>query len=90
MLPHWKRLVLLGAAVALLLVLGGWGFRRNDAGAMHSGHHWVWVLAQGYVSIDDLQGGKLPRKRLSEDELAVTFRAGRHPSIAVTSTYAVP
>jgi hypothetical protein len=86
-----EEAVLLGAAVALLLVLGGWRFRRNDAGAMHSGHHWVWVLGrsgvvgQEYVSIDDLQGGKLPLNWLSEDEIA-----GRHSSVAVTRTYAVP
>jgi hypothetical protein len=56
---------------------------------MHSGHHWVWVVAQGYVSIDDLRGGKLPLKWLSEHEIAATFRAGRHSGVAVTSTYAV-
>ncbi len=73
----------------------------NDAGAMHSGNHWAWVLtrpsftgqqiiAEGYFGFDDVSAGKLPLKWLSEDEIEVRFRQGRHSAAEATQTFRVP
>jgi hypothetical protein len=73
----------------------------NDGGAMHSGNHWVWVisfspitgqriLAEGYVGFEDTNRERLPLRWISQDEIAMTFRQGRHSSVELTTTFAVP
>src|SRR4051812_18884446 len=60
----------------------------NDAGAMHSGNHWTWVLsfsrlcgwrvvAEGYLFYEDTRRETLPLRWLSEKEIEVRFRQGR-------------
>jgi hypothetical protein len=73
----------------------------NDAGAMHSGNHWVWVVAysplwgkrifaEGYVEHDETSVESLRLRWLSENEIAVTFRQGRHSAVSVTRTFSLP
>jgi hypothetical protein len=73
----------------------------NDAGAVHAGHHWTWVLkcsrlggkrvvAEGYLDYVDTRRGTLPLRWLSEGEIEVRFRQGRRSGIEATRTYPVP
>jgi hypothetical protein len=71
----------------------------NDAGAMHSGNHWTWVLApsplgsrvvaEGYLG-SDAAGGQPPLRWVSEREVEVTFLQGRHSGVGVTRSVRVP
>ena len=72
----------------------------NDAGAMHSGNHWAWVItssavwgrrivAEGYVDSAEARGDSLPLRWLSEDEIEVTFRQGRRASMKVVRVYSI-
>jgi hypothetical protein len=72
----------------------------NDAGAMHSGNHWVWVVqpsgggrphivAEGYVGYADTSRERLPLRWLSENGIEVSFLQGRHSGAAVSRTWPV-
>jgi hypothetical protein len=62
----------------------------NDAGAMHSGNHWTWlvedkwwcgrrVVAEGYLGPDvAVGGGPVPLTRGPNNEVRVTFLRRRY------------
>ena len=67
----------------------------NDAGAMHSGNHWAWIvqssplkgqriLAQGYVAFADSNRERFPLRWVSESQVEVTFCKGRRSAEQVT------
>jgi hypothetical protein len=73
----------------------------NDAGAMHSGNHWIWVVkspagsrqrivAEGYVLYDETSRETLPLRWVSENEIEVSFRTGRRASGRATWICTVP
>jgi hypothetical protein len=73
----------------------------NDAGAMHSGNHWVWVLAptslggqrivaEGYVPFEETRRETLPLRWLSDSTISLSFRQGRRSAAVVTRTVSVP
>ena len=73
----------------------------NDAGAMHSGNHWTWIIkssphdggqvvAEGYLLYPDTCRETLPLRWLSERKIEVRFRQGRRSRIEVVRTYSVP
>lgn len=73
----------------------------NDAGAMHSGNHWVWIihstrlsgqriLAEGYVEFVERDRERFPLRWVSEGEIEVTFCQGRHSGVQITRTVPVP
>ena len=62
----------------------------NDAGAMHSGHHWTWVVeqswlsgrqvvAQGFLGADvAVSGAPIPIQWGPNNEISVTFLPKRY------------
>lgn len=62
----------------------------NDAGAMHSGNHWTWVVedswlcgrrvvSEGYLGPDvAVSGAPVPLEWGAHNEIRVQFLAGRH------------
>ncbi|HEY7427391.1 MAG TPA: hypothetical protein VH682_24365 [Gemmataceae bacterium] len=61
----------------------------NDAGAMHSGNHWMWVieyspltgrhiLTEGYIAnVDYIPDRVIPLRWVSDNEFEITFCKGR-------------
>ena len=76
----------------LVSPVGDWVLRVrfNDAGAMHSGHHWTWVIArdrygweyviaQGYSEPGIRRGERpLPVRWIDNDTFEVAFLDGRY------------
>jgi hypothetical protein len=64
----------------------------NDAGAMHSGNHWMWVLGktfvgrekvlgEGYIdNIEYVRARSIPVRWVSENEIEVEFCVSRRSS----------
>jgi hypothetical protein len=73
----------------------------NDAGAAHAGNHWAWVLraapvvgqqivAEGYVDFLQSKRETFPLRWVSENQIALTFRKGRHSGGQITRIYPLP